>query len=113
MNKRFKQQHIQQQQDRDTNKTNAWLKSQGLSAYHFTDMDIVLLQAQQIAYNCLKHHGRLLDHREAEVLNHFLRCFHKKSSRQRIKPAQAYKVMNTGTSLNRRVFKQYKQTQAK
>lgn len=109
MNKHYLQQDIKRQEANDTKRTDQWLKSQGLSADHFTDMDIVLLQAQQIAHNCLKHHGRLLDHREAEVLNHFLRCLYKKSSRQKIKPAQAYKVMNIGSSLNRRLFKQLKQ----
>lgn len=113
MNKRFKQQQIQHQEDRDTKRTDQWLKSQGLSADCFVNMDSILLQAQQIAHNCLKHHGHLLDHREAKVLNHFLQCLNKKATRGRIKPAQAYKVMNIGTSLNRRVFKQYKQLKAK
>ncbi len=117
MNKRTLQYTIQSKYHRDTQQADAWLRSQGLSADDFTNLDLLLLQAQQIAHNCLKHHGRLLDHHEAEVLNQFLRCLNKKTSRQRIKSAQAYKVMNIGTSLNRRVFKQLKQqarqTQAK
>jgi hypothetical protein len=117
MNKRTLQQAIQMKDHRDTQRADAWLRSQGLSADDFTKLDIVLLQAQQIAHNCLKHHGSLLDHREVQVLNKFLQCLQKKSRRRCISPAQAYKVMNIGTSLNRRVFKQLKQqarqTQAK
>jgi hypothetical protein len=109
MNKRTLQQAIQMKDHRDTQQADAWLRSQGLSADHFTELDILLLQAQQIAHNCLKHHGQLLDHREAQVLNKFLQCLQKKSRRQSISQAQAYKVMNIGTSLNRRVFKQFKQ----
>lgn len=117
MHKHVQQLDIQRKNDRDTQRTNHWLKSQGLSIDDFAKMDTVLLQAQQIAHNCLKHHGSLLTYSEARVLNQFLQCLQKKSLRQCIKPAQVYKVMNIGTSLNRRVFKQLKQqarqTQAK
>lgn len=113
MNKHSKQLDIQRKHDRDTKQTNRWLKSQGLSAEAFAKMDMILLQAQQIAHNCLKHHGRLLKDIEAQVLNQFLQRLKKNALRQSIKPAQVYKVMNIGKSLNRRVFKQYKQTQAK
>jgi hypothetical protein len=109
MNKHYLQQDIKRQEAHDTKRTDQWLKSQGILADHFADLDILLLQAQQIAHNCLKHHGQLLDHCEAQVLNKFLQSLIKKATRQRIKPAQAYKVMNIGTSLNRRVFKQLKQ----
>ena len=113
MNKHIKQLDIQSKNDRDTQQTDRWLKSQGLSIDAFTEMDTLLLQAQQIAHNCLKHHGRLLSDSEARVLNQFLQRLQKKALRRSIKPTQAYKVMNIGKSLNRRVFKQYKQTQAK
>lgn len=113
MNKHYLQQDIQRQQVRDTKRSDQWLKTHGLSPDSFIDIDAVLLQAQQIAHNCLKHHGSLLDHREAQVLNNFLQRLQKKVTRKRIQPAQAFKVMNIGTSLNRRVFKQFKQLQEK
>jgi hypothetical protein len=109
MNKHSQQRDIQIKHDRDTQQTDQWLKSQGLSIDAFTEIDTLLLQAQQIAHNCLKHHGRLLSESEALVLNQFLQRLQKKSLRRCIKPAQAFKVMNIGKSLNRRVFKQYKQ----
>ncbi len=113
MNKHTKQLDIQRKNDWDTQQTDRWIKSQGLSVEVFAKMDMILLQAQQIAHNCLKHHGSLLTFGEAQVLNQFLQRLNKQATRRTIKLAQAYKVMNIGKSLNRRVFKQYKQTQAK
>ena len=112
MNKHTKQRDIQSKNDRDTQQTDRWIKSQGLSADVFAKMDMILLQAQQIAHNCLKHHGSLLTYSEAQVLNQFLQRLNKQATRRTIKPVQAYKVMNIGKSLNRRVFKQYKHSQA-
>ena len=112
MNKHTKQLDIQRKNDWDTQQTDRWLKSQGLSADMFAKMDMILLQAQQIAHNCLKHHGLLLSESEAQVLNQFLQRLNKKATRKTIKPAQAYKVMDIGKNLNRRVFKKYKHSHA-
>jgi len=109
MNKCLNQQSIQRRHDQDTEQTNVWLKSQGWSADSFADTDIVLLQAQHIAQQCLKHYGQLLAQNEAQVLNHFLQSMQKKIKRQRLGSAQAFKVMNIARVLNRRVFKQRKQ----
>ena len=112
MNKHTLQRDIQRKNDWDTQQTDRWIKSQGLSIEAFAKMDMILLQAQQIAHNCLKHHGSLLTYSEAQALNQFLQHLNKTATRGTIKPAQAYKVMNIGKSLNRRVFKQYKHSQA-
>ena len=109
MNKHFKQQAIQRRHDQDTQHADAWVKSQGWSPETFVDTDIMLLQAQRIAQQCLKQHGSLLDQNEAQVLNYFLQSLQKKVKRQRLGPAQAFKVMNIARVLNRRVFKQRKQ----
>ena len=109
MNKHFKQQAIQRRHDQDTQHADAWVKSQGWSPETFVDTDIMLLQAQRIAQQCLKQYGQLLDQNEAQVLNHFLQALQKKAKRQRLGPAQAFKVMNIARVLNRRVFKQRKQ----
>jgi len=109
MNKCLQQQTIQRSHEQDTKKTNAWLKSQGWSAETFVDTDIMLLQAQHIAQQCLKQYGQLLAQNEAQVLNHFLQSMQKKVKRQRLGSAQAFKVMNIARVLNRRVFKQRKQ----
>lgn len=109
MNKRFKQLDIQHRENCDTQRANAWLKSQGLAAEIFTEMDLQLLQAQRIAHNCLKQHGGLLGANEAKVLNNFLQALQTKAKQRRLKPAQAYKITNIGKRINRQLFKQHRQ----
>jgi len=113
MSKRQKQRDIQHKALLDTEMTGRWIKAQGLSEEHFSALDVQILQAQRIAHNCLKHHGQLLLPNEASVLNNFLKATNNKAQRQRLKPAQTLKVMNLGTSINRRVFRQLKQSKAK
>ena len=106
MNKHTLQRDIQIKSDRDNLQTNRWIKSQGLSADVFAKMDMILLQAQQIAHNCLKHYGRFLGPNEAAVLNTFLKALTNQARRRRITQAQIHKVMNIGSQVNRKAFKQ-------
>ena len=108
MNKRLKQLEIQHRENHDTQRTDAWLRSQGFHADNFSELDLQLLQAQRIAHNCLKHHGRLLDATEAKALNDFLQALQNNKKRRRLTQAQAFKVMNIGNKLNRKLFKQYR-----
>lgn len=109
MNKHDLQQQIQRQENRDTWRANQWMQSQGYSAESFAGLDVIYLQAQRIAYNCLKHHGRMLTASEAQTLNNFLQALENKAKRRRLKPAQAYKIMNIGKRINRQLFKQHRQ----
>ena len=109
MNKHFKQLDIQHRENCDTQRANAWLKSQGLAAENFTELDLKLLQAQRIAHNCLKHHGLMLTANEAQTLNNFLQALQTKAKQRRLTPAQAYKIMNIGKRINRQLFKQHRQ----
>ena len=109
MNKRFKQLDIQHRENCDTRRANTWLKSQGLAAENFTELDLQLLQAQRIAHNCLKQHGGLLGVNEAKVLNNFLQALQNNKQRSRLTPARAFKVMNIANSVNRKLFKQHRQ----
>jgi hypothetical protein len=86
----------------------SWLKENGLSAEHFEDTDLHLLQAQRIAHNTLKHHAALLEQNQAAVLNNFLRTM-VSGQRKKLKPAQVQKVMNIGAAVNRKLFKQHRQ----
>jgi hypothetical protein len=110
MNKRFKQLDIQHRENCDTKRANAWIKSQGLAAENFTELDLKLLQAQRIAHNCLKQHGDLLGTNEAKVLNNFLQALQNNKKRSRLTPAQAFKIMNIGNSVNRKLFQQHRQS---
>jgi len=86
----------------------SWLTENGLSAEHFEDTDLHLLQAQRIAYNTLKHHAALLEQNQAAVLNNFLRAMGS-AKRKTLKLAHAQKVMNIGAAVNRKLFKQHRQ----
>jgi len=86
----------------------SWLTENGLSAEHFEDTDLHLLQAQRIAHNTLKHHAALLEQNQAAVLNNFLRAMGS-AKRSTLKLAHAQKVMNIGAAVNRKLFKQHRQ----
>jgi hypothetical protein len=88
----------------------SWLTENGLSAEHFEDTDLHLLQAQRIAHNLLKHYPKLLDYNQTASLNNFLRAM-SGSQRKKLKLAHAQKVMNIGTTINRKLFKQYRELQ--
>ena len=100
--------NIQKQGHKDEQQTTRWLKDNGLNAEYFADIDLHLVQAQQIATNILKHHAKLLGQNEAHVLNNFLQAITNKKKRSKLKVAQAYKVMNIGNAVNRKMFKAYK-----
>ncbi len=88
----------------------SWLTENGLSAEHFEDTDLHLLQAQRIAHNLLTHYPKLLDYNQTASLNNFLRAM-SGSQRKKLKLAHAQKVMNIGTTINRKLFKQYRELQ--
>ena len=100
--------NIQKQGRKDEQQTTRWLKDNGLNAEYFANIDLHLVQAQQIATNILKHHAKLLGQNEAHVLNNFLQAITNKKKRSKLKVAQAYKVMNIGNAVNRKMFKAYK-----
>ena len=116
MNKRHLQFEIKRKNERDTKRTDAWLKAEGITAYTFAHIDVALLQAQRIAHNCLKHHAPLLTQAETETLTKFIKAISKKKTRRRIKASRTHHVMNIGNRINRQLFKQArqqgKQTQA-
>ena len=96
---------IQQRNKKDTKSTNYWLKNNGVNAEKIADTHLHLLQAQIIATNILKNNSNLLAPSEAHILNNFLVAMRRP---QNVTKAQAHKVMNIGTSINRKMFKALK-----
>ena len=88
----------------------SWLTENGLSSQELETTDLHLLQAQRIAHNLLKHYPKLLDYNQTVSLNNFLRAM-SRSQRKKLKLAHAQKVMNIGTTINRKLFKQYRELQ--
>lgn len=109
MNKRHLQFEIGRKEERDTKRTDAWLKAEGITPYTFAHIDVELLQAQRIAHNCLKHHPTLLTKAETETLTRFTKAVSRTKTRRRIKASRTHQVMNIGNRVNRQVFKQARQ----
>jgi hypothetical protein len=95
---------------RTAEQTNTWLRNNGIKPKQFNDWDIDthLLKAQKIAHNLLKHHDQLLGQNEAATLNSFLVAMSSSRTRRKLTKTSYYKVMNIGSAVNRKLFKQYR-----
>ena len=100
--------NIQRQTIKSEKQTKLWLKDNGLSADYFAEIELHLVQAQKIATNILKYHAHLLGQNEAHSLNNFLLAMRNRKKRVRLTTASAYKVMNIGNAVNRKLFKAHK-----
>ena len=100
---------IQKQTRKDENQTSAWLKQNGISPEHFAETKIYLLQAQKVATNLLKNHAKLLEQNQAQTLNNYLQAMINKNRRNKLTQTQALKILNIGTQVNRKLFKQHRQ----
>lgn len=89
--------------------TNNWLRDNGIDPEILSDLNLQILQAQMIATNILRHHGRLLERNEAESLNNFLKASRNGKLRQKLTLTACYKVMNIGSAVNRKIFKKHRQ----
>ena len=91
---------------------NEWLLENGLCAKQLIKIELALLQAKKIAHNLLKHNAMLLEQNQAATLNTFLRAMSHGNTRRRLNTRHAHKIMNIGTAVNRKLFKQHKQLKA-
>jgi hypothetical protein len=100
---------IQKQTRKDENQTSTWLKQNGISPEHFVETKIYLLQAQKVATNLLKNHAKLLEQNQAHTLNNYLQAMTNKNKRNKLTQTQAIKILNIGTQVNRKLFRQHRQ----
>ena len=109
MHKTHQQHQIAHAEQRDTNSTNAWIAGAGLSVATFSSTHIKLLQAQQAANCLLDMHAKLLSNEQKTMLKQFLNNMAHKNTRNKLKPQNAYPVLNLNNKINRQLFKLYKQ----
>ena len=85
----------------DRRKTDAWLKSNGVSINQIYVGSAEIFWAQKLATTTLKDHVQLLVQNQAAVLNNFLRAA---NGQQRIKitQAQCFKVLNITKQVQRK-----------
>lgn len=88
----------------DRRKTDAWLKSNGISANQIYVGTAELFQAQKLATNTLKNHVKLLEQNQAATLNNFLRAANG-AKRSKITQGQCFKVLNITKQAQRKYAK--------
>ena len=103
--------YIQQRKEKTNDtQTETWLRDNGITAQQFCDLDVGLLQAQRVATNLLQHHARLLGQNQAHTLNNYLQAMRNGTKRRKLTQTQALKILNIGTQVNRKLFKQHRQS---
>ena len=97
---------------KDTYQADKWLHEIGLNANTFPDIHIKLLQAKRQAHAIINHHLDLLTSEQRTTIEHFQRLMRGKKTRKHLKPNAANSVLNIASKINRKMFKQHRQTQA-
>lgn len=90
----------------DEKVANEWLKQNGIAIKHMDKMDLCLQQAQMVATNLLKHHANWLNSDEHNLLTTYTKIVQIKSKQNMACRTMAYKVLNLGKRLNRKLFRQ-------
>ena len=96
----------------DEQAVNYWLKQNGIAIKHMDKMDLCLQQAQMVATNLLKHHAECLNSDERNLLSTYTKTVQIRARQNKACRAMAYKVLNLGKRTNRKLFRQYKATNA-
>lgn len=88
---------------------NEWLAENGLCAKQLLNTELMIQQAQIVAHNLIKHHQNFLTETQISLLKNYLKQASHYNTRIRLRKQHAYKILNTGTAINRKIFKQLKQ----
>lgn len=87
---------------RQTRLADHWFAQQGIQVGHIHAGTTELFQATKLATTTLRDYGRLLEHNQAHTLNNFLKATLKPKTRDRITPAQCFRVMNIAKQAQRK-----------
>lgn len=96
---------------KDTQQTDAWLRSKGINVQTFAKTKSQTLQAQQAATLLLEQHSTTLDNSTKRLLEHFRRCYADNNKRGKITDGDCYRVLNLDTRVKRGEYKQNRRTQ--
>ena len=96
---------------KDTQQTDAWLRSKGINVQTFAKTKSKTLQAQQAATQLLNEHNTTLDNATKRLLEHFRRCYADNNKRGKITDGDCYRVLNLATRVKRGEYKQNRRTQ--
>jgi hypothetical protein len=88
--------------------TDRWLRQNGISAKHFANTDVLLLQAQKTAHYLLHKQPSLLNDSQRGTLKAFLKAMSHQHTQASVTTTQAYRVLNIGSKARRQLFRQRK-----
>ena len=109
----YDEKRLEQRDKQQDKMTEMWLKENGLKVKTFQSLPLEQVQAASVAHHLLTDFSHLLNEAQAEALTHYSKAFHNKRLRKGITKAQAYRILNIGKKINRKMFRQYRQQQAK
>ena len=93
---------------RQRNQTDCWLANNGINVAHIYAGTAELFQATKLATTTLKEWGKLLDEKQAQTLNQFLKSTRIVKKRNVITQGQCFKVMNIAKQVQRKSAKETK-----
>ena len=96
---------------KDTERTDAWLRSKGINVQTFAKTNSRTLQAQQAATLLLEQHSTTLDNATKRLLEHFRRCYADNNKRGKITVGLCYRVLNLTTRVKRGEYRRNRRTQ--
>ena len=96
---------------KDTEQTDAWLRSKGINSQTFAKTNTRTLQAQQAATLLLEQHSTTLDNATKRLLEHFRRCYADNNKRGKITDGLCYRVLNLTTRVKRGEYRGNRRTQ--
>jgi hypothetical protein len=93
--------------------SNAWLRENGIAPSTLLTQPLYVLQAQRTAHDLLQHHVNWLNAAQLQGLQAFCaraaKAKGKKKPQSWVSKTACVQVMNLGSALNRRLFKQRRQ----
>jgi hypothetical protein len=81
--------------------TNNWFAQNGVNVAHIYAGTKELFQAQKLATQTLKEHGKLLQHNQSVKLNNFLQATRSYKKRNKITQGQCFKILNIAKQAQR------------
>jgi hypothetical protein len=93
--------------------SDAWLRENGIAPSALLTQPLYVLQAQRIAHDLLQHHVNWLNAEQLQGLQAFCaraaKAKGKKKPQSWVSKSACVQIMNLGSELNRRLFKEQRQ----
>lgn len=104
----YDEKRLEQKDKQHEKMTEKWLKENGLKVETFQSSPLEQVQAASVAHHLLTDFPHLLNETQAEALRKYSAAFDNKRLRKKITQTQAYRVLNIGKKVNRKLFRQYR-----